>query len=566
MRAERVPGPRFIFTALLIFALVGLGIYLALRVRGDGKRVTEQAHLPALEADDPRLGDINTVREYTYNPIDRLPAAEGSSGYRWDDKEKIVRFSYNIWPGWLPVIAANRGTRANHDSIFFKKYGFRLEMVLMEDPIAARKAFAAGEVHTLWGTVDMMVLMAPELVKDPRTAPRITQQIDWSRGGDGIVARGFIKSVADLRGRTIAVAQASAGEYYLVSALFSAGLGLSDVKLRHTATGFEASAVFVVDDSVDACVSWVPDMAHIPARAGGAHIISSTAEASKLISRVYAVRADFVRDHPEIVTGLVAGIFEGMDMVRREPEQPARWMADAFGIKPGEVMSMRNAAHLTNLAENIQFFMYSSNPTNFERAWKNASYLYQELGRLAAPVAFDQVVDFTFLRELRQKGMFGHHRDESVAAFTPSGFRKVAAKSPILAPVVRVSFYPNSIDPYEAARDERGKPIAGHLYDFNIDATLAQVARLSAQSEGSVIFIEGHADSSMKGKVAAHLVRELSLKRAEAVKRALVDKYKFDARRFSIEGKGWDVPVDASDPDNHGLNRRVEIYVYGGKK
>ena len=92
-------------------------------------------------------------------------------------------------------------------------------MVLMDDPVAARDAFAAGEVHTLWGTADMMVLLAPELIKDSRTAPRIAQQIDWSSGGDGIVVRSSIKSVADLRNKTITLAQNSPSEYYLTSLL-----------------------------------------------------------------------------------------------------------------------------------------------------------------------------------------------------------------------------------------------------------------------------------------------------------------------------------------------------------
>ena len=35
---------------------------------------------------------------------------------------KTLRFSYNVWSGWLPVIAANHGTKANDESIFFKKY------------------------------------------------------------------------------------------------------------------------------------------------------------------------------------------------------------------------------------------------------------------------------------------------------------------------------------------------------------------------------------------------------------------------------------------------------------
>jgi hypothetical protein len=42
------------------------------------------------------------------------------------------------------VIAANHGTKPNADSVFFKKYGFKVEMVLMDDPVVARDAFAAG--------------------------------------------------------------------------------------------------------------------------------------------------------------------------------------------------------------------------------------------------------------------------------------------------------------------------------------------------------------------------------------------------------------------------------------
>src|SRR5207237_982580 len=82
-------------------------------------------------------------------------------------------------------------------------------------PAAARDAFASGDVQTLWGTVDMMVLFAPELSRDSRTAPRILQQIDWSNGGDGIVVRKAIKSAKDLKGKTVALAQNSPSEYYL---------------------------------------------------------------------------------------------------------------------------------------------------------------------------------------------------------------------------------------------------------------------------------------------------------------------------------------------------------------
>jgi NitT/TauT family transport system substrate-binding protein len=548
---------------LLILGLVGFGAYIVMR-RGVGGGTASSgsggAEAPQTEAPDTK--GVTTVSEYKYVPGDKLPAVKGISQYKWDPNNKVLRFSYNVWSGWLPVIAANHGTKPNAESVFSKKYGFKVEMVLMDDPVVARDAFAAGEVHTLWGTVDMMTLFAPELSRDSRTSPRIFQQIDWSSGGDGIVVRNTIKSVSDLKGKTITLAQNSPSEYYLNSLLLSAGLRPSDIKPKYTATAFEAAAAFVADKTVDACVSWAPDIYKIPERVAGTRILSSTADANKLIADVYAFRADFAKDHPEVVEGLVAGILEGIDMLKDKPEEPAKWMADAFGMKPADVMGMRNDAHPTNMAENVQFFMNASNPTNFERTWKNAAYVYRELGRISAPIQFDQVMDFSVIQNLQKKGTFAHQVDESLTSFTPANFRKTPAEAPILTQTIRINFYPNSANPYEPARDDLEKPIAGKLYDPNVDATMEQVARLAGQFARAVILIEGHTDSSMKGKVPVQAVRDLSLARAEAIKRALAEKYKFDPNKFSIEGKGWDVPADTSQPDNQALNRRVEISVF----
>src|SRR5262245_34050130 len=456
-----------LISVAVIVGVIGGGIWVAGKRGGGRPGAPGGSGAEAPQSEAPDTTGVTTVKEYKYVPGDRLPAVKGTSAYKWNESDKVLRFSYNVWAGWLPVIAANRGTKPNADSIFAKKYGFKVEMVLMDDPVAARDAFAAGEVHTLWGTVDMMVLFAPELARDSRTAPRVAQQIDWSNGGDGIVVRSSIKSVADLKKKTITLAQNSPSEYYLNSLLLSAGLRPADITVKYTATAFEAAAAFVADRKLDGCVSWAPDIYKIPERVAGTRILSSTSDANKLIADVYAFRADFARDHPEIVEGLIAGIFEGMDLAKEKPEEAARWMADAFGMKPEDVMGMRNDAHATNFAENQQFFLNSSNPTNFERTWKNAAYVYRELGRINAPVPFDSVMDFSFLQKLQQKGAFKEQKDESIATFTPSSFRKVTAEAPILTQTIRINFFPNSANPFEPARDDVGNSIAGKLYDPN---------------------------------------------------------------------------------------------------
>lgn len=509
---------------------------------------------------------VTTVKEYKYVPAEKLPAVKGVSNYEWNDTDKILKFSYNVWIGWLPVIAANHGTKPNTDSIFYKKYGFKVELVLMDDPVSARDAYAAGKVHALWGTVDMIALFAPELMKDSRTSPRVFQQIDFSSGGDGIVVRSKIKSVKDMKGKTIVCAQNSPSEYFITTLMISAGLKPADVKMKYTSTAFEAAAAFVADPSIDAVVSWAPDIYKISERVAGTRILTTTSEANKLIADVYAFRADFCRDHRDIVKKFVAGVFEGIDYAKANNEEVTQWMADAFGMKPEDIRGMMNDAHTTNFAENVQFFLNKSNPTNFERTWKNSCIIYRELGRIDAPVAFDSVMDFSVIKELESEGAFVNQKDESVTTFTPQDFRKIKAESPILTQTIRINFYPNSSDPYEPARDEFDNAIKGKLYDPNVNSTLERVGRLAGQFDRCAIIISGHTDSSRKGQIPYSAVMQLSQDRAQAVENALIEKFKFDPKKFYVEGRAWDSPADQADSYNQALNRRVEISVVAPEK
>ena len=166
----------------------------------DGGKQVDLDEFKKVEAPDTK--GITTVSEYKYVPGEKLPPVKGVSAYKWDPQQKVVNFPINVWIGWLPIVAANGGFAPNADSIFAKKYGFKVNLKLIDDPVVARDAFAAGDSHVLWGTLDMIVLFAPDLMKDSRSAPRVYQQVDWSSGGDGIVVRGNIASVADLKGKT----------------------------------------------------------------------------------------------------------------------------------------------------------------------------------------------------------------------------------------------------------------------------------------------------------------------------------------------------------------------------
>jgi len=554
---------------LVVIALIAGAVYffrdLIFPSQGGPGDVDLNAFQQQQGIEAPDTVGITTVNEYSYVPAEKLPAVSGVSSYQWDEQEKIVEFPINVWIGWLPIVAANHGFRPNEDSIFFQEHGFKVNLKLIDDPVAARDTFAAGQSHILWGTLDMMVLMAPELMKDSRTAPRIYQQIDWSNGGDGIVVRGNIHSVKDLKGKTIVYAQNSPSQYFINNLLLNAGIQPSEVIHKYTATAFEAAAAFVADKSIDACVSWAPDIYNIPERVAGTRILTTTADANKLIADVWAARADFAKDHPEIIKGLVAGIFTAMDQLKDDTlrGQAFQWMAEGYGMPVDEVQAMTADAHSTNFAENKGFFLNQNEPANFERTWKNITFVYRELGLIGTPVRFDEVLDFSVVQALDKEGAFKHQKDEYRATFVPTSYSRVQAEAPILTQTIRINFFPNSHNIYEPRHDDVGNAIANTLYDPSVEATLEKVGRLAGQYERAVIAVVGHTDASMKGRgVRFEDVRKLSLDRANSVKNALVDKYDFDPNKFVIEGKGWNEPADSEDLDNHALNRRVEISVY----
>jgi NitT/TauT family transport system substrate-binding protein len=559
---------KIVLVLFILLCLGGAAYYFRNLLAPGGKKGGDDVDLTAFQAQNgkyeaPDSKGITTVNEYTYKPSEKLPPVKGVSAYKWDPKEKVVQFPINVWIGWLPIVAANHGFSPNTESIFYKEFGFKVNLKLIDDPVVARDAFAAGESHILWGTLDMMVLFAPDLMKDSRTAPRIYQQVDWSNGGDGIVVRGHIKSVKDLKGKVIVYAQNSPSQYFINNLLLNAGLQPKDVTAKYTATAFEAAAAFVSDKRISACVSWAPDIYTIPDKVKGTKILTTTSEANKLIADVWAARADFAKDHPDIIKGLVAGIFKGMDQLKDEgfKAKAFQWMAEGYGMPVDAVKGMANDAHSTNFAENKGFFLNQNDPANFERTWKNVTFVYRELGLTGTPIRFDEVMDFSVLKTLDAEGAFKSQKDEYVTQFLPATYGKVQAESPILTQTIRINFFPNSANLREPQHNEGGI-VPNTLYDPNIDATMEKVGRLVGQYERAVIAVVGHTDASMKGRVRYEEVKQLSLDRANSVKKALVEKYKFDPNKFVVEGKAWDAPADPEDPANHAQNRRVEISVY----
>src|SRR5215831_13690539 len=100
--------------------------------------------------------------------------------------------------------------------------------------------------------------------------------------------------------------------------------------------------------------------------------------------------------------GLVRRMFDAMIELKAQDakQKVAKLMATGYSIPEGDALGMLGDAHSTNYGENREFFLNQNNPTNFERTWNTAYFLYKKINAVSEQTPFDQVMDFSVIQKL----------------------------------------------------------------------------------------------------------------------------------------------------------------------
>src|SRR6185436_4278462 len=146
----------------------------------------------------------------------------------------------------------------------------------------------------------------------------------------------------------------------------------------------------------------------------GNKLLVSTGTANRLIADVWFARADFARDNPDIIEGLVRGILSSIEELKTDANKQAvgKLMDEFYSLPPGTGFTMLGDAHWTNYAENRDFFVNQNNPTNFERTYNTAFLLYKAIRSVDAKVPFDQLMDFSVVKKLGADAKYANQKNE----------------------------------------------------------------------------------------------------------------------------------------------------------
>lgn len=450
----------------------------------------------------------------------------------------------NTWAGHAPGIISNGGLAGgNTASIYRSKYNLDVEFKLLEDPQAKLAAFIKGEVDIMWDTVDSWAREASALAEQGKGGKAIIQQ-DWSRGGDGIVSLQTIKSVEDLRGKTIATTRFTPSHWLLLYLLSQSGLSAQDraeldKKLVFTAEAPLAAAAFKAG-KVDAAVTWEPDLSGaVKARADEAHVLVSTAAATNVIADVLVAQSDLLDKAPQTVADFLHGWFDGIDFIGKDPAQSYQIVGKALKLSEDDVSGMLAGLKLTAFADNALFFGLTGGKSQFETLFNTAFVVWRKQGVVSKAVESKDFVDTRFVAALAD----AYPGQKVVEPFKFDPKKKVdpAKERAIVNKSLTIYFTPGS--------DEI---MAGSNY------VLDSLGDTMTAFGNTYLRIEGNTDA----KGSAKLNRTLSQRRADSVKDYLVKNFKIDEKRFQTIGQGADKPVaDNTTEAGRQQNRRTDIKV-----
>jgi ABC-type nitrate/sulfonate/bicarbonate transport system substrate-binding protein len=477
------------------------------------------------------------------------------------------------WGGDVATVLANGGVANTKPTSIFSKQGLQLRLVREDDFGKQVQAYLSGRSPYLRGTLGMINMAAEVTSRDARTKPVVIHQMTWSAGGDALVVGAGIRSVKDLRGKSIALQAFGPHVDYLAKILADAGLSTKDVNLKWvpdlTGTA-NAPAAAMRAKEVDAALVIIPDAMALTSNGAvgtgaedsvkGVRILLSTKTANRIIADVYAVRSDYLAANRDAVEKFVRGLIQGEEALRalvankvaQAPDYKAnlsgaaQLLLDSAQALP-DVEGMLADADFVKASGNASFFADTKNPRRMEQLNAEIQPALVALGLLSARVPL-----------LAEKWDYA---------------RMVAGTAQSLTATEAPRFDTGQVAGIVAKRQNQGKLGEGELFSFDVRFkpnqdrfatelyadSFKRVVNLAATYGGAVITVEGHSDplgylrAKQDGSAAVVLARtrqsakNLSVSRAVSVRDSAIAFAKaqgvsLDASQFAVVGHGIEQP------------------------
>ncbi|MFT8708769.1 MAG: ABC transporter substrate-binding protein [Sporolactobacillus sp.] len=296
-----------------------------------------------------------------------------------------VKLGISSWIGFAPMyLAQEKG--------LFKKEGVNVKLQTIQSASDRRTAMAANRIQGFMTTVDTHVMTSAANIPVKQVLA-----LDTSSGGDGIVAKKNIKTFQDLKGKTVAIDTSGGASYFwFMYMLDKKGMKLSDVKVVNMSAG-DAGAAFV-GGKVDAAVTWQPWLTKAEKTSFG-HVLLSSDKTPGLIVDSLGLRADFVKENPKLVQGIVNAWFDALAYAKKHPAEANKIMAKSMGQTVSDFVAEEPDVTFYDKAGNEKYFGTASNKGLIYDVTDKAATFWKKVGLIKKQPKASDLIDGQFVNK-----------------------------------------------------------------------------------------------------------------------------------------------------------------------
>ena len=290
-------------------------------------------------------------------------------------QEPQLRIGSNIWIGYEPLYLARKLGYYDNTKIKLVEMGSASDVMH-----AMRNGLLEGAALTLDETLTLI---------DDGIDLKVILVMDISNGADVVLAKPEIKSMGDLRGKSVAVEYSAVGAILLDAALQSSGLTASDIKI----VACSANEHIECYKTADAVVTFDPVRTQLLNQ--GAHELFSSSQIQGQIVDVLVVTSKAIDTNPEALKQLITGYFNAREYIDMNSEVAAKLMAIRMKISAEEVLKSFEGIRLPVLEES--WFLLSGEPEPLQLTVDMLSQLLLEKKLLKKPLPDKSLIDSRFL-------------------------------------------------------------------------------------------------------------------------------------------------------------------------
>ena len=250
--------------------------------------------------------------------------------------ETALRIGTNVWIGSEPLYLARELGRLDPAAVQLVEYPSASEVL---------RAFRNQAIDGMVISLDELFGLAADGLQ-----PKIILVVDVSHGADVVVGRDGMKSMRDLKGKSVAVESGALGAFVLSRALAVNGMQASDVNVVHLESNEQPGAFG--KGQVDGAVTFDPYTAKF-LKAGGKTLFDSTQIPGEIVDLV-AVRASVIEKRPKAVQALLAGWFGAIDYIAQDPKDAARRMGIRLQTSGEQFLESQKGLHIPTRDENLR--------------------------------------------------------------------------------------------------------------------------------------------------------------------------------------------------------------------